>query len=134
MAGFRVAATDEREGIFSSWPSGQYEKLQVPYKEALNTIAFHENCYIVVSTHLHDLDCEITAGCATKPHRYLGMIGSSRKVAIAKQRLEEEFRLSSETISRIDMPIGVPIACESPADIAVSILARLIDIKNSAKK
>lgn len=134
MAGFRVAVTDDREGIFDSWPAGPFEKRSISPKEAVNTIAFNDNCYIVVCTHLHTLDCEITAACAAKPHRYLGMIGSSRKVATAKQRLEEEFKLDSETIGSIDMPIGIPIACESPADIAVSILARLIDIKNSAKK
>lgn len=59
------------------------------------------------------------------------MIGSKRKVDIARKDLREKFKFSEEEIATVDMPIGVPIACETPEDIAVSILAKLIDVKNT---
>ena len=47
---------------------------------------------------------------------------------------KEKHGFSDEQVNGIDMPIGVPIACETPEDIAVSILAKLIDVKNTENK
>ncbi len=57
------------------------------------------------------------------------MIGSKNKVALAKKLFAEK-GLDDKVIESIDMPIGIPINCETPEEIAISILARLIDIKN----
>ena len=44
----------------------------------------------------------------------------------------EKNGMDNTTIENIDMPIGIPINCETPDEIAISILARLIDIKNQS--
>jgi len=131
VAGFRVLVTDSRLGIFSSWPASVFETMTASVSEAMEKISFHKNSYIVVCTHQHTTDSEVTAMCINKPHRYLGMMGSSRKIALARKRFSEEFGMNEEQINSIDMPVGIPIKCETPADIAVSIIAKLIDIKNS---
>jgi xanthine dehydrogenase accessory factor len=69
-----------------------------------------------------------------KPHAYVGMIGSKRKVEGVKKNLLATEGYSEEEISGIDMPIGIPINVETPQEIAVSILAKLIDVKNSKNK
>jgi xanthine dehydrogenase accessory factor len=64
---------------------------------------------------------------------YLGMIGSKRKVAEARSRLLSEKALSEEQLDFVDMPIGIPFHAETPAEIAVSIVAKLIDVKNTLR-
>ncbi len=56
------------------------------------------------------------------------MIGSSRKVEKSKDVLSKK-GFSQEQIDSIDMPMGVPINCETPEEIAISILAKLIDVR-----
>jgi xanthine dehydrogenase accessory factor len=58
------------------------------------------------------------------------MIGSKNKVAQAEKDLIAKNILPKEKIAKIDMPIGIPIKCETPEEIAISILAKLIDVKN----
>ncbi|KAF5048425.1 XdhC Rossmann domain protein [anaerobic digester metagenome] len=102
----------------------------MPFEEAAEKIKFHSNSYIVVTTYKHSFDSEVVALLTDKPKKYIGMIGSRRQVDIARNRFAEEFGMTNEQIDLIDMPIGVDIACETPEDIAVSILAKLIDVKN----
>lgn len=68
--------------------------------------------------------------CAPRDYAYLGMIGSKRKVAEIKARALDKHHLSPEVLGKVDMPVGIPFAAETPAEIAISILARLIDVKN----
>ncbi len=59
--------------------------VQGNYFEEIEKTNFDNNTYLVVTTPKHAYDEEITAICAKKPHAYLGMIGSKRKVATAKK-------------------------------------------------
>ncbi|MPM08220.1 hypothetical protein SDC9_54532 [bioreactor metagenome] len=130
ISGFKISVADNREGICSSWPQGLATSYEMPFEEAAEKIRFHSNSYIVVTTYKHSFDSEVVALLKDKPKKYLGMIGSKRKVDIARKQFSEEFGMTKEQIDFIDMPIGVDIACETPEDIAVSILAKLIDVKN----
>lgn len=130
ISGFKISVADNREGICSSWPQGLATSYEMPFEEAAEKIRFHSNTYIVVTTYKHSFDSEVVALLKDKPKKYLGMIGSKRKVDIARKQFSEEFGMTKEQIEFIDMPIGVDIACETPEDIAVSILAKLIDVKN----
>jgi xanthine dehydrogenase accessory factor len=59
------------------------------------------------------------------------MIGSRRKVAEIKQRLTESEDFEEQTIEKIDMPIGIKFNAVTPQEIAISILAKLIDVRNN---
>jgi xanthine dehydrogenase accessory factor len=52
---------------------------------------------------------------------------------ISKNALENNL-LSAESLAKIDMPIGLPFAAETPAEIAISIVAKMIDVKNTLRK
>jgi xanthine dehydrogenase accessory factor len=58
------------------------------------------------------------------------MIGSERKVAIAKKNLEAANILTPKQLESVDMPIGIDIIAITPEEIAISILAKLIDVRN----
>jgi xanthine dehydrogenase accessory factor len=62
------------------------------------------------------------------------MIGSKRKVAEIRKNAMENKKVSEDQLNRVDMPIGIPFAAETPAEIAISIVAKLIDVKNTLKK
>ncbi len=96
-------------------------------------MTYDENTFIVVVTHSHSIDTEIVAHCAKQSFAYLGMIASRRKAQEIKEKLVSQNILSNEEYQRIDTPIGVPIACETPAEIAISILAKIIDVRNRNK-
>jgi xanthine dehydrogenase accessory factor len=131
--GFRPFVFDQREGIFESWNIPGIETRTGDYLQIIDSLTFDTNTYIVIVTPQHESDQEILFACVPLEHAYIGMIGSKRKVGeIRKKALENN--ISSDLLEKVDMPIGIPFAAETPAEIAISIVAKLIDVKNSLKK
>lgn len=127
--GFKVNLVDPRKELLEHLNITGVQIHEMEYLHAVENLDLNPKTYIVVCTPSHAFDEEVTLACAGKQHTYLGMIGSKKKVDLAKQTFAEK-GLKSESIERIDMPIGIPMNCETPEEIAISILARLIDIKN----
>ena len=85
-------------------------------------------CYVVVTPdHKADLQCVSTI--LPTRYRYLGMIGSRKKVAATFRNLEDA-GFTREQIDTIFAPIGLPIGAVTPAEIAFSILGQIIQEKN----
>jgi len=131
---FETTLIDPRENIFDSKTFGSASCINKDYFEAIDEIGFNENSYFVIVTPKHTHDEAILEKIANRPHAYIGMIGSTRKVDIIKKRFVEEKILSKEELEKIDMPIGIPFAAETPQEIAISIIAKLIDVRNTTKK
>lgn len=129
--GFQITIIDERNGIFDDYSQDQFMLCNDNFTDFISRADFTNETFIVIMTHEHRYDYEVLSKVCKKPHKYLGMIGSKTKVKKAKDDLVESNILTNEEIDKIDMPIGVPINCETPQEIAVSILAKLIDVKNS---
>jgi xanthine dehydrogenase accessory factor len=128
--GFRISVIDNREDLINEIENKNTELICDDYMNALKSFNFSDKLYIVVTTPKHEYDEELTAYCARQPHKYLGMIGSKRKVAKAKERFKSEFGITQADIDKIDMPIGIEFNAQSPEEIAISIVAKLIDTKN----
>jgi xanthine dehydrogenase accessory factor len=129
--GFSVTVIDPRENIFSSEAFTRCTAVNKDYFEAIDETGFDENTYMVIVTPKHVFDEDILAAVARKPHAYLGMIGSRIKVDLLVKRFLEENLLTKEELALVDMPIGIRFKAETPQEIAISILARLIDVKNT---
>lgn len=86
-------------------------------------------CYVIV-TRGHKDDRLCLEKVLWRPHLYLGMIGSKGKVKKTFDALIEE-GYSKEKISQVHAPIGLDIRAQTPAEISISILAQLIEIKNA---
>jgi xanthine dehydrogenase accessory factor len=81
---------------------------------------------IVTHNHLHDaaaLENLIAAGAA-----YIGMIGSTKKIRAVFSELEKN-GVPRESLARVHSPVGLDIGAETPAEIAVSIMAEIISVK-----
>lgn len=124
---------DQREEIFNDWNVPTSETQIGEYLQMLDSIAVDKNSYIVIVTPQHEYDEKLLLACANKPWAYLGMIGSKRKVAEIRKKALSTLTITEETLDRIDMPIGIPFAAETPAEIALSIVTKLIDVKNTSK-
>jgi xanthine dehydrogenase accessory factor len=128
--GFRVTLVDPREEISMPLIQKGYTVIQDDFVEAARKLKTNQSSCLLAVSPKHTYDHEITAILGQKEFLYLGMIGSSNKVAQAKKYFRENNLLSEEQIARIDMPVGIRFNAETPQEIALSILAKLIDVKN----
>ena len=129
--GFSVTLIDNREGIENTINQADIILDTRDYIIAANEIDFNDQSFIVIVSPKHRYDEEILEIVAKKPAAYIGMIGSKNKVAKAKDRIIKEKILTVEELNRVDMPIGIKFNAQTPEEIAVSILAKMIDVKNS---
>jgi xanthine dehydrogenase accessory factor len=81
--------------------------------------------YVVIVTRGHAHDKVVLEQALKTPARYLGMIGSKRKIQIIFDRLMQE-GFTQEDLDKVHSPIGLAIGAETPEEIAVSIVAELI--------
>jgi xanthine dehydrogenase accessory factor len=94
-----------------------------------NVPAVDENSYLVVVTRCHATDKLLIKRYVESPAVYLGLIGSRAKVKQFRKELIDE-GISAPSLDRLRAPIGLPIGGKDPAEVAVSILAELIQVKN----
>ncbi len=131
---FNISFFDWRDIVFTEEEAEDYQFIKGDYLEIIEKTNFDSNTFSVIVTPSHEFDEQILSVLGKKPHAYIGMIGSKRKVEGVKKNLLQSGLYSEEEIARFDMPIGIPITVETPQEIAVSILAKLIDVRNSKNK
>jgi len=100
----------------------------VDFDEAVAKILPNENSYIVIVTRGHRDDMRILRWAVQTEARYIGMIGSKRKVITIYKELEQE-GVSAHLFEKVMAPIGLEIGAVTPEEIAVSIVAELIAAK-----
>ena len=98
-------------------------------KELDKYISPYENAYYVVVTRGHLGDSACARAILKRPFAYFGMIGSRTKVRITREKLLKE-GFTEEQLDQIHAPIGLPIGGQMPAEIAVSIMAEIVQEKN----
>jgi xanthine dehydrogenase accessory factor len=130
---FNVIYVDNRKGIYEEFPCEYAKCIVNDYFNAIEEIEFNTRDFVVVTTPNHQYDEQIMALMAKKNLMYVGMIGSKRKVAEARKRLLSEKVLAEDELNRVDMPIGIPFNAQTPREIAISIVAKLIDVKNTQR-
>jgi len=130
---FKVTVIDERREMLDSWGSNGISVLNDKHRVGIKKLNFDSDTFIAVVTHKHSFDREIIALCAKKPHAYLGMIGSERKIAMAKKVYAGAGSPSQNQIAEIDWPMGLDIKAETPEEIAISILAKMIDTRGKMR-
>jgi len=128
--GFDVTVADEREGVFSNYNSN-VRCINKHFEDVINDIDCDKNSFFVIVTHKHVHDFDILKLLCHKTYAYLGMIGSRTKVEKIKNELLDTHYATPEILAKIDAPIGIRFKAITPDEIAISILAKLIDVRNS---
>jgi xanthine dehydrogenase accessory factor len=126
--GFRVSVVDERsEWLTEARFPAATRRLEPPDSVA-KALAGGADTFACVVTHDHPLDQACVEALVTKPLAWLGVIGSQRKAERFRQRLRAA-GFSDDDVARFESPMGVEIGALTPQEIAVSIVARLVDVR-----
>lgn len=127
--GFNVTLIDSRQEIIERLDHEKYTCIYEAYETAVDKLTYNKKTFITIMTHGHNYDQLLTEKCAKKEFAYLGTIGSKNKIAKFTKYYTDNKLLTKEQMQNIDWPMGVPIQCQTPEEIAVSILAKLIDVR-----
>jgi xanthine dehydrogenase accessory factor len=129
MAGFRVVVIDDRKEFANADRFPHADEIVVcPFIQAFEQIRVSNSSFITIITRGHIHDRDVLRAALQSPARYVGMIGSRRKRDLIFQSLAQE-GIAAEALERVHSPIGLDIGAETPEEIAVSIVAELIQIR-----
>lgn len=100
-----------------------------PFEDALGDIEGDKGTFFIIVTRGHRYDQVCLEKIIEKENAYIGMIGSKLRVAKVLDYLEEK-GISRDKLNKVYTPIGLKIGAETPAEIAVAIMAQIIEVKN----
>jgi xanthine dehydrogenase accessory factor len=131
-AGFDVAVTDDRSSYATKerFPAA-HEVHALEFDEAMQKLDPNESSYIVIVTRGHRDDMRILRWAVQTRARYVGMIGSKRKVIEIFKTLQNE-GVPAHLFDRVHAPVGLDIGAITPEEIAVAITAELIAVRRHA--
>ena len=134
LLGLHVICIEDRPSFAdNAREAGADQVLCEEFETALTALPGDGDSYFVIVTrgHRYDRDClRIIAG---KQHAYIGLMGSRRRVRLVKECLLAE-GVNAEVLASVHTPIGLAIGAETPEEIAVSVMAEIIEVKNGAQK
>ncbi len=130
-AGFGIGVVDDREAFANKERFPMAQEICTSYEEAFAKIRPNASSYLVIVTRGHKEDMRVLAWAVRTEARYVGMIGSKRKVLSVYQALEKEGYKPDE-FERVYAPMGLDIGALSPEEIAVSITAELVAVRRNA--
>jgi xanthine dehydrogenase accessory factor len=123
---YRTWVVEDREAfaVQSLFPTAE-RVIFCDYDRSQEKLTFTKRDHAIVMSRGHETDYQILRWLLRTEADYIGCIGSSKKIALTKERLLAD-GLSSTQIARMHAPVGLAIGAETPAEIAVSIAAELI--------
>jgi xanthine dehydrogenase accessory factor len=131
LAGFKVRVIDN-ERIFANqerFPEAA-ATLVMEFDQVGEAFDFGPDDYVVLMTRGHQHDQQILEQLYACSARYLGMLGSKGRVAKMWQNLEAQ-GIECTYLDRIHAPIGLDIRARSPEEISISIMAEIIQARNT---
>ena len=131
MLGFTVTVIEDRPKFADhARAAGADQVLCEPFPDGLSQIRGDSDSWFIIVTRGHRYDTECLEAILQKPYAYVGMMGSRRRVAIVKDQLVAK-GVCREALDGVHTPIGLKIGAETPEEIAVSVMAEIIQVKNA---
>ena len=129
---FEVLVCDPREEYAASLGLTDVTRVMGMPDDVVLELKPDAHTAVVALTHDAKLDDMALMEALKSEAFYVGALGSRRNQATRKQRLMEHFDLSAESLERLHGPVGLSIGAKTPAEIAVSIIAEIVQVKNAA--
>lgn len=129
--GFRVTVIDDRADLVSPDRFPGAERVLGEIEQELARVGLTPHTYVVIVTRGHRRDGRALGAVVGRGARYVGLIGSKRKVVTILEELRAQ-GLPHEQLARVHAPIGLDVGAVTPAEIAVSIAAELIAVRRGA--
>jgi xanthine dehydrogenase accessory factor len=134
MVGFRVTVLDDRPELANLERFPQAHRIcVVDMNSCLESVDVNTQASIVILTRGHVHDAEVLAQALRTDAGFIGMIGSRRKRDSIYRNLRGQ-GFSDADFDRVRCPIGLDIKAETPEEIAVSIVAQLIQFRACQEK
>ena len=130
FSGFSVTVCDPREEYTASWSVPHARLVRDLPDDAVRAFAPDRRSCIVAVTHDPKLDDLALLEALHAPAFYVGAIGSRKNNAARRRRMAEHFDMPAILLERLRGPIGIYIGSKTPPEIAVSIMAEILAIKN----
>ncbi len=128
--GFRVAVSDDRpEFCTPESVPGADEYYPVAMEKLPEQLKINKQTYIILTTRGSNVDQEGLPGLLESNAKYIGVIGSKRRWLTTVKGLQEK-GVADEKIERVHSPMGLELNAETPEEIAVSILAEVLMVKD----
>lgn len=134
MIGCRVIVLEDRP-LFAdnARKAGASQVICQPFDQGLEQIPGDRDTFFIIVTRGHRYDQICLEAIARKKHAYIGMIGSRRRTGKVKEAVIA-LGGDPEVVNHIHTPIGLDIGAETPEEIAVAVMAEIIQVKNQDKR
>lgn len=130
-AGFSVTVIDDRKEFADSERFGDADDIITgKFPDVFSSLDFTGNEYVAILTRSQQQDALVLEEVLKRETRYVGMMGSNRKIGIILHSLHEK-GLDRKTTGYVRAPIGIDINAQTPQEVAVSIVAEMIKVKNA---
>lgn len=123
--GWRIAVVDDREKFANPMRFSGARTVVSEFPEAFARLEIRPSTAILCVTRGHRFDEVVLDGAVRTPARYVGLIGSARKILGIYKRLLGK-GIAADALARVFAPIGVGIGAETPEEIAAAVIAELI--------
>jgi xanthine dehydrogenase accessory factor len=128
--GFRVAVSDDREEFCTPEMNPDADEFYPVFMSELpEKVSINRQTYLILTTRGVSTDVPGLPALLATRAGYIGVIGSRRRWTMTVKGLQEN-GISEEAIARIHSPIGLELQAETPEEIAVSIMAEVIMLRN----
>jgi xanthine dehydrogenase accessory factor len=130
LIGFDFVVIDDRQAFANAdrFPEAKV-CLVHEFAQVFDVVSFHPDAsYVIIVTRGHQSDLSVLEQALRTDVKYIGMIGSRRKIHLLFQRLREQ-GVSQAVLDKVHAPIGLEIGADTPEEIAVSIAAELIKVR-----
>ena len=130
LLGLPVCALEDRPEFAEQLrQAGADPVLCLPFEEGLAAVSGGAECYFVVVTRAHSCDVQCLTAILQKPAAYVGMMGSRGRAALVRRQLTEA-GLDPARVEQLHAPIGLAIGAKTAEEIALSILAQIVQVKS----
>jgi xanthine dehydrogenase accessory factor len=132
--GFRIVVIDDRPSFANKDRFPEADEVVVDaFEGVVEKLPVDPSSYLIAVTRGHQWDQTVIEQAVWTNARYIGMIGSRRKIALMWKKLEEK-GIPRHLLERVHAPIGLDIHADTPEEIAVSVAAQLIQVRRAGGK
>jgi xanthine dehydrogenase accessory factor len=131
--GFQITVVDDRAELLSPdrFPP-EVDKIHGEFAQLIAKLPLDTSTYIVIVTRNHGLDLTCVRAVLPRKSRYVGVMGSARKTRMMVKQLHQE-GFDPARIDALFTPVGMNIDAETPAELAISILAEIVAVRHNSK-
>jgi xanthine dehydrogenase accessory factor len=128
-AGFDVTVVDPRDELCTTerFPTATLRN-SYDHDDDLQALPFAADAFVVIATHDHQTDQRLAERVITRDFTYLGLVGSIRKATLTRERCRNK-GIAGDVIDRLRCPAGLDIGAETPEEIALAIVAEMIQVR-----